>query len=349
MQRDSYSSVVGIGATGGDRLGYNRWAIGVGVDPANPEPSAQIDYRSSHLAPLFIDLMLARYVARERMEDEDEAPDGHLPDIVADEWLGVLALGRAWYASTLSWGWRFNQVHRTFDDGGGEEKRRFAGPFLGASYAAAELTPYSGVRRRFSMGAAATYLPMGLSTVSFNVSDLAGATGFVVPLPLWRRHTLRVDGRGRTLRGAPTSLGLLQVGGGGGALSGLSGQAGSHSAGVLPPNLRFYEPLRGFEDLARYGTHVVSGEVAYRLPIIIDQGTASSLSFLPSSFLREVALEPFGTGATLLDDSDPAWAAGGSLDVGVAFWLIPLDLRFQLARRLSDDESWAFYFTVLGQ
>jgi hypothetical protein len=106
--------------------------------------------------------------------------------------------------------------------------------------------------------------------------------------------------------------------------------------------------LRGFEDLARYGSHVVSGEVAYRFPFIIDQGTASSLSFMPSSFLREVALEPFGAGATLLDDSDPAWVAGGSLDVGVAFWLIPLDLRFQLARRFSDDESWAFYFTILG-
>lgn len=348
--RDSYSSVVGIGATGGDRLGYNRWAVGVGVDPANPEPSAQIDYRSSHLAPLFVDVTLARYVARERLDEQHEAPDGHVPDIVADEVLGVISLGRTWYDSTLAWGWRFNQLRRSFDDGAGEATRRFAGPFAGASYAAAETTPYTGVRRRFSTSASATYLPKGLSTVAFNVSDLAGKAGFVVPLPLSRLHTLRLDGRARTLRGAPGSLGLLQVGGGGGVISGLSPEAtGTRSAGVLPPNLRFYEPLRGFEDLARYGTHVISGELAYRLPFVVDEGTASTLSFLPSSFLRDVALEPFGTGATLLDGSDEAWAVGASVDVGVAFWLIPLDLRFQLSRRLTDDESWAFYFTVLGE
>ena len=348
--RDGYSSVIGIGALGGDRLGYHRWAVGVGVDPAEPQPSAQIDYRNALLAPVFIDVTLARYVSRERLDAEDAAADGHLPDIVADETLAALALQRVWYDSAVAWGWRFNGLHREMDDGAEQESRRFAGPFVGAAYGAAELTPYAGVRRGFSIGATATYLPKGLSTVAFNVTDVGGDTGFVIPLPFSKRHTFRIDGRARSLRGAPESLGLLQVGGGGGVLSGLSQESvGTRSAGVLPPGLRFYEPLRGFEDLARYGTHVVSGEAAYRFPVIIDRGTASSLSFLPSTFLRELAIEPFGSGATLLDDSDPAWAVGGSLDVGVAFWLLPLNLRFQLARRLSDDESWAFYFTLLGE
>jgi hypothetical protein len=346
VARDSYSVVTGVGALGGDRLGYHRWALGVGVDLSEPQPSAQFDYRNSLLAPLFINVSVGRYVSRERVDQE--GPDGHVPDIVAKEMLAAIALQRSWYDSVIVWGWRLNDVVREFDNEESAERRRFVGAFLGAGYGAAERTPYSGVRRRLSFGSSSTYFPKGLSTVDFHVVDVGGNAGFVIPLPLSRRHTLRIDGRGRTLRGAPEALGLLQVGGGGGVLAGFPDVTGDRAAGVLPPSLRFFEPLRGFEDLARYGSHVVSGEVAYRFPFIIDQGTASSLSFMPSSFLREVALEPFGAGATLLDDSDPAWVAGGSLDVGVAFWLIPLDLRFQLARRFSDDESWAFYFTILG-
>ncbi|MFW5740480.1 MAG: hypothetical protein ACOC1F_08950, partial [Myxococcota bacterium] len=348
--RDTYSSVVGIGALGGDRLGYHRWAVGLGVDPAEPQPSAQLDYRNSLFAPVFIDVTLARYVARERLDGESEDPNVAQPDIVADEVLGVISAQRTWFdTSTLVWGWRLNSVHRTFDDEDFGQTRRFAGPLLGASYEAQELTPYTGVRRGLSAAATATYLPQGLSTVSFNVTDLAGSAGIVVPLPLSDLHTLRVEARGRTLRGVPEALTLLQVGGGGGLFSNLPQDAvGDRAAGILPPSMRFYEPLRGFEDLARYGSHAVSGEAAYRFPFIIDEGTASSLSFLPSTFLREVAFEPFGTGATFFDDADPAWAMGASLDVRVAVWLLPLDLRFQLARRLSDDESWAFFFTLLN-
>jgi len=345
--RDAYSAVLGVSALGGDRLGYHRWAAGVGVDPAKPEPSAQLDYRNALMAPVFLDVTLARFVSREQVDESLAAPDGHLPDIVARETLGVLMLQRPWYDSAVAWGWRVNDVRRS-EEGEPAEARRFAGPFAAFGHAAIEGTPYSGVRRRLSFEVLSAYMPKGLSTVSFNVTDVGARTGFVIPLPLSRRHTFRFDGRGRSLRGVPASLGLLQVGGGGGVLSGLSGEEEVRTAGVLPPSLRFFEPLRGFEDLARYGSHVVSGEMAYRFPFIIDRGTASSLSVLPSSFLREVAFEPFGVGASLLDGTEASWAAGASLDAGVAFWLLPLDLRFQLARRLSDDESWAFFFTVLG-
>lgn len=349
IARDTYSTVLGVGALGGDRLGMHRWAAGVGVDPAEPHPSFQVDYRNAQLAPLFTTLSVGRYASRERLEEENTAPDGHLPDILARETLAVLMLSRGWYESGVAWGWRYNDVLREVDDGGASDTRRFAGPFLAVLYHAAETTPYTGERRRLSGGGTASYLPKGLSTVDFNVADIAGETGFVVPLPLSNRHTLRIDGRARSLRGAPSGLTLLQVGGGGGVFTGLTeDSAGERTAGVLPPSLRFYEPLRGFEDLALFGSHVVKGELAYRYPIIIDEGTASSLSFLPSTFLREVAFEPFATGASLLDGEEPSWAGGASLDVGTAIWWIPLDFRFQLARRLSDDESTSFFFTVLG-
>ena len=51
------------------------------------------------------------------------------------------------------------------------------------------------------------------SSAGFGFFDLRGEVAAIVPLPLYRRHTLTFDARGRDLAGAPAGERLLRVGG----------------------------------------------------------------------------------------------------------------------------------------
>jgi hypothetical protein len=92
--------------------------------------------------------------------------------------------------------------------------------------------------------------------------DARGRARAVLPLPLSRRHTLTLAGRARALLGAPAGRNLLQVGGGGTDL--LQGSRDESPlddarAAELPSGVRFFERLRGFEDVARFSRRVLIG------------------------------------------------------------------------------------------
>lgn len=174
----------------------------------------------------------------------------------------------------------------------------------------------------------------------------------MLPLPLSRRHTLALGGRWRGLLGAPAGQNLLQVGGSGTEVVPSSGDESpidDARAGVLPPGVRFFEGLRGFEDLAQFGRRVLIGNATYTYPFIIDWGTASTLKLLPSMFVRQINLDLFFTAASFLEPGrEEALATGASLELETSLWLLPLSFELQGTRRLSLDEEYAVYFVIHG-
>jgi hypothetical protein len=78
-------------------------------------------------------------------------------------------------------------------------------------------------------------------------------------------------------------------------------------------------------------------------PVIIDSGFASTFVLLPSLLIRQLDLEGFGAAAW----DTRAWtrasvhaAAGASVTLRTIFWVGPLSLRYQIARRMADDHAW---------
>jgi len=270
------------------------------------------------------------------------------------EVVGSALLSRTWYSShTAALGGRYVSARYELKDGGDLVlSQRFVGPTLALATSSAESTPYTGRRVAFGLGGVATYYPEALSKADFNMTDLRGAATVVTPLPISRRHTLTLDGRVRTLVGLPSGNNLLQVGGGGNTTLPISldPDAGPGQQTILPPGLRFFEPLRGFEDYALLGRGALMGEATYTYPFIIDWGTASTLRFLPSIFLRQINLDLFFSAASLLEnDRAAALAAGAALKAQVLVWQLPLVFTFQESRRLTYDENFAFYFQVGAQ
>jgi hypothetical protein len=140
--------------------------------------------------------------------------------------------------------------------------------------------------------------------------------------------------------------GLLQVGGDGGFVWNRSNkiEGPEFDDSRFPPNLRFVEHVRGFEDFALTADRVKIGEVSWTYPLIIDRGTAA-VGFLPATYLRQLELEPFAT-AAIVDANDRHYAVGGALTLRIQFLRIPLAITYQIARRLSDDEALTHLVTV---
>jgi hypothetical protein len=164
-----------------------------------------------------------------------------------------------------------------------------------------------------------------------------------VPLPLYRRHTLTLDGRVRDLAGAPTGERLLRVGGY--TLLPLARGSDQPERTVadypfLPPGAAFVEPLRGFEDYPLAVDRIGIGSARYRLPFIIDYGWASTLWLLPALFVQQIDLDLFGVAATDGTSGDKHTAAGGSLSLRLALWTVPITVQYQLARRFTDDQAY---------
>jgi hypothetical protein len=345
----------GLQVMGGDRLGWQRWALGGAWSPDADLPSAQLSYLNGMLAPVSVRLDLAYSGRREDLfafSSADEAPvpfiEGTTTSVRLEEITGRLTLGARLYDSVeLELGGRYASVRYELG-----EELRFAGPLARIGFDSAERTPYTGLRLAAGAEATGTYFPEALSTVGYDLFDSGARARLVLPLPLSRRHTLNLAGRWRGLLGAPEGQDLLQVGGGGTDL--LSGSRDESPlddarAGDLPPGVRFFETLRGFEDRAQFGRRVVIGDATYTYPFIIDWGTASTLKLLPSIFVRQLNLDLFFTAAAFLEaEREESFATGASLELETSFWLVPLSFELQGTRRLRLDEEYAVYFVIQG-
>src|SRR5262249_39901135 len=106
----------------------------------------------------------------------------------------------------------------------------------------------------------------------------------------------------------------------------------------FPPNLRFVEPLRGYEDYAIATDRAAIAALGWRYPVIIDRGVAATFGFLPASYLSELDLELFATGA-LDQHRDRHAAAGAQVSLRFTLLRVPLVVAYQIARRVVDDEA----------
>jgi hypothetical protein len=348
---------LGLLLLGNDRLSLHRWGIaGLYQLQGGGSPSFAAGYLNQQLAPLSFRLTVAEF----RVHDTPPVPSGTPPpsnptySLLRRDRSATLDVFRAFYDNPIDLGFSLLETYRPGDPSVLIPLRRFAGPHLSASFAGLEATPDSGIRRGLFLSLDVAPYPAGWNTLDTGFVDLRGEVATVLPLPVSRRHVLTFALRGRRLAGLPSGLPLLSVGGYG-LLALLRRDANTserpvYASPLLPPEVLFSETLRGFEDHALYVNGVAIADLAYRYPLIVDWGSASTLGILPAFFWRQVDLELFGSAAltrdTRLEDSffdAPApsrhLAAGAAVSLKVALWVVPLVLRYQVARRLTDDKG----------
>jgi hypothetical protein len=335
---------------GADRLQFHRWALeGIWqLGSGGPGYGASLAYANQLWAPFSIvaDALALRY------HDTLPAPPSPLfqptlspaPFVLQKTLLEAdLFISRAFYGAPAQAGF-----HAIADDQPGEptlrvQNRRAAGPFVSAAYEGIETTPYTGVRRALMAFPSVAVYPGAWNSAGAMLTDARLELLGVTPLPLSRRHRLTLDLRGRDLFGLPDGARWLQVGGGLTALAVNRWPDGPVPPDVtihsLPGTVAFLEPLRGYEDFPIATDRIFIAEVAYRYPLIIDRGTASTLWLLPSSFVRQINLELFATAATDAHGDPPHAAGGTAITLAMAIWQVPLALTYQLARRVEDDHA----------
>lgn len=353
--RSRSGTVVGVGASGGDVLGWNRWALNLGFNIPGRLLSGEAQYVNGKLGPVSLIAAGGHYATREQ-----RTVDGK-PEDILDTTTGrpidqretalMLGLSRTFFeGTTVATGFRFDSLVRTLDNHGADlDDRRFGGYFASLAYAAAERTPYTGIRRGVAASLTGTMFPQAWE--SFPVGDGRASLAVTHQLGL-RRLIGGLAVAGRYLAGAPSGYSLLQIGGSSPVAPQFRDATGgpplgNDISGLLPPGLRFVEALAGFEDRAIYDRGAALGEVSIRYPLIADWGSMSTFYVLPSFLFRQLDLVAFADGARLADAGRVAAAAGGRAVARVALWLLPISLQAQLARRLTDDEKLAFYFSLL--
>ena len=342
--RQGTLAVLSLG--GADRLQFHRWALNglwqLGAD--RPGYGGSAAYANELFAPfsIVVDALALRY------HDTLPQPSSPLtqptlspaPFLLQKTLLQAnLFIGRQFYGAPAAAGF-----HIIDDDQPGEptlsvQHRRSAGPFVQAEYAGIESTPYSGIRRALIADPSLRHLPGAWNSAGAMLTDVRlGLTG-VTPLPLSRRHTLTLQLVGRDLFGLPPDQRWLQVGGGLSALRRPDLPVPREVTIASLPGITFLEPLRGYEDYPIATDRIFIAEADYRYPLIVDRGTASTLWLLPSSFLRQIDFELFGSAATDAHGG-PGHAAGGTaLTLAMAMWRVPFELTYQLARRVEDDHA----------
>jgi hypothetical protein len=329
---------------GGDRLGMQRWSIAGYVQPRSRLSDkvhwgAEVAYLNTMLAPWqilatagFIDWVdpVATDDPKITLAEDRRTRDASLS--LARTWRGTL--------TTALSGIYTDDVDRPPGELGA--RRQLGGPALSLAWVSGEATAYTDLRRALLARASAAYYPQALSSFAGDIYDTGGALGAIVPLPFGRRHTLRAQLRGRALV-ARDDTDLLQLGGDSGLAElwrwrSTSAEPPAFDATRFPPNLRFLEALRGYEDYAITTDRVAIGELAWRYPLIIDRGVAATLGFLPASFLRELDLELFATGA-FDRRRDLHAAAGAAITLRLELVRVPLLVAYQIARRVRDDDA----------
>jgi hypothetical protein len=335
-------SLLGLALSGADRLSFHNWSATVLYHPASKLSSGAISYVNTQLAPVTIAASASRLAWQ--IEGEDAAGAEIIEDRVQSD--ASLFASRTLRGSTsVALGVVATSDERPDSTAPLLKHRRMAGASLALDYAGVEATPYGGRRRALLLSTHAAFYPEQVSNLEQTFTDVRGELGITLPLPLSRRHALDLSVRGRQLVGAEGQS-LLQVGGFGLLAPLLQLDNGADppdfDADILPPAIRFAEVLRGFEDYAIGVDRVAIGDLRYRYPFIIDRGFASTLWLFPALFFRQIDVELFAAAALdQIEDLDQRLhaAAGGAVSLDLSLWLLPLTVRYQIARRLTDDEA----------
>ena len=343
---------------GADRLNYHRWEAGVWYQPGSRLASYELAYRNGLLAPFLIDLDASQIQLRDwAPAPPPGGPPPTSPEVYERDRLLSAGVTRLFYdgiqagRSPISVGAQLVESYRPDNTDAPLPLTRVAGPFVSFAYVGAETTRYTGVSRAIVTSLRVAAYPRSLSANELSFVDLNARLSGVLPLPLLRRHTLALAGVARTLPGAPADQPLLRIGG---LVTSTVTRIPDNPVpdlpdpAQLPAQALLVEPLRGFEDYRLAANTFFSVAAAYRYPFIIDWGSASSLGVLPSFFLSQVDLELFAVAAqTRTGDSvSNHQAVGASLGLRVALWILPLQMRYQMTRRLSDDHAWAGFLDV---
>lgn len=336
-------TLVGVTLGGGDHLGLQRWGLTGYVQPFvtgrdHVHYGGDAQYLNMMLAPVRIYAEASQLAWGEEFSTSDGVAhvDTHR---TRDALLSLSRTIRGSIAVGLT-GLYTDDEQR--EPGFQPLLRHLAGPQLAVAYRGAEATRYAGDRRALEASAAAAYYPEAASSFASDIVDLGGALGVTAPLPLGRRHTLSLRLRGRALV-SHAETGLLELGGQSiGATfrsnANTSSAPPDYNDSRFPPNLRFVEALRGYEDFPITTDRAGIADVTYRYPLVIDRGAASVLWVLPSTFVRELDVEVFGAGA--VDEAHELHvAAGGALALSLALWRQSFYVIYQVARRVRDDDA----------
>jgi hypothetical protein len=340
----------GLGVGGGDRLGIHRWSANVSYQSVSNLWSYGVAYANRQLAPLTLILGLSQTSVRDvppQPDDSNTPPDAEFT-LFRPERVASGDLFRSFYGNPVGVGFSLIESYRPDDPEVLFPRQRFAGPQIFATHTSREDTPYTGARRALSASVYGAGYPRAWGSSGYGFLDLRGTAAVTTPLPLSRRHTLTLQARGRALPGVPDEEPLLQVGGN--LVDALwrrpdAGEIPDLTSPLLPPGLRFFESLRGFEDYPFLTSHVFIGDATYRYPLIIDWGSASTFGLLPAFFLRQLDLQLFGALAAT-GEGERHLSVGASLTIQLALWVVPLAPRYQLARRLTDDQALVHLVTV---
>jgi len=339
---------LGLVLGGGDRLDLHRWSLGGYIQPQvgdvgkTEHYGAFAAYYNQMLAPLTIYAEAGFLDWAAPIEDESN-PDPEAPTLTEERRTRDVTGGLSYvYRNTL--GVNVGGIYTS--DAYSIEEAPFdrvwvGGPIAGVTWYSGETTRYTGARRAIFASAEGGYYPQKLSSFMSDISDVGGTLGGTVPLPFGRRHTVTAFVRSRALV-SKNEVGLLQVGGDNalGILwdrSSKDMEPPTFDDSRFAPNLRFIEPLRGYEDYAITTDQVTLGELSWRYPLIIDEGTAA-LWFLPAAYLRQFDLELFASGA-IDAEKEKHYAAGAAFTLHLQFLRIPLAVTYQIARRLADDKA----------
>lgn len=335
---------LGVVLGGGDRLGMQRWGIAGYVQPRGGITDklhwgADVAYLNTMLAPWQI-------VANAGFFDWVDPVATDDPEVTLAEERRTrdasLSLARTWRGTlrTAVSGIYTEDVVQPPGEPG--VRRQLGGPALSLTWVSGETTAYTGLLRALFVAASAAYYPHASSSFTGDIYDTGGGVGAIVPLPFGRRHILTATLRGRALV-ARDDTNLLELGGASG-LDELWRWRSSSAAPPafdgtrFPPNLRFVEPLRGYEDYAITTDRAAIATLTWRYPLILDRGVAATLWVLPASFVRELDLAVFATGA-IDRGNDLHAAAGAALTLRMSLLRVPLLIAYQIARRVRDDDA----------
>jgi hypothetical protein len=346
--------LLGVVLAGGDRLGFQRWAgagyVQFGIEGQPTVYSGAVSYVNAMLAPWLVLADASRFRWNQREEDLDPDTENVFVYRARRTRDVNVALVRVWRESiAVALGATYAADHDRFDQEPAVDAT-LGGVTLGAAYAASAPTLDTGEGRALGTSATVGFYPSELSSFAGDVYDLRATVRGALPARVGATLVGAAEVRGRALVGRDQDPDLLEVGG----VYATTPLYAAASVDVpepvddlrFPPDRKFAEAVRGFEDLPIATDRAVITHVSARLPIIVDRGVTNTW-FLPASYVRQIDVELF---AAAWYDLDPDHArarheaVGGALTLRLALFRLPLAIQYQLARRVSDDEAFVHVF-----